>query len=219
MGIVHINSLSEVAGRLQYHIANWKLVTKDQWVWNAVEGYRIDLISEIKMPSPHTFNQDHFALIQQEVKELINKAEVSEVLNTQTQMVFYSNLFLVLKKTGASDQSGRCLKEELITARDLSRLLDKMNAGTQVIPPAPLFYRHLQISLSQALDFSFQNYETNIILSQDCKEELSWWIANMRKWNGKTLFKKEINLTIKSDASLTGWGAVCSHQRTRGSWS
>ena len=54
MGIVHINSLSEVAGRLQYHIANWKLVTKDQWVWNAVEGYRIDLISEIKMPSPHT---------------------------------------------------------------------------------------------------------------------------------------------------------------------
>ena len=31
---------------------------------------------------------DHFALLQQEVKELINKAEVSEVLNTQTQMVF-----------------------------------------------------------------------------------------------------------------------------------
>ena len=41
----------------------------------------------------------------------------------------------------------------------------------------------------------------------------------MRKWNGKTLFKKEIDLTIESDASLTGWGAVCSHQRTGGPWS
>lgn len=30
MGIVHINSLNKVAGRLQHHIANWKLVTKDQ---------------------------------------------------------------------------------------------------------------------------------------------------------------------------------------------
>ena len=396
MGIVHINSLSKVAGRLQHHISNWKLVTKDQWVWSAVEGYHIDLISEplqIKLPTPPTFNQDQFALIQQEVKELVNKGAVSEVLNPQAQMGFYSNLFLVPKKDGGQrpvinlkalnefvqmqhfkmegihtlkelvrpgdwlakldlkdayftipihqnhrkflrflfqektyefnclpfglssapwvftktlkpvsallrqlgvrmivyiddillladsrelleDQvsglvylleclgflinmkksllqpsqsieflgimvdtltmelklpgeklkkiraeAGRCLREESITARALSRLLGKMNAATQVIPPAPLFYRHLQMSLSQALDFSSQNYETNIMLSRDCKEELSWWIANMRKWNGKTLLQKEIDLTIESDASLTGWGAVCSYQRTGGPWS
>ena len=88
-----------------------------------------------------------------------------------------------------------------------------MNAATHVIPPAPLFYRHLQMSLSWALKSSFQNYETNVILSQDCIEELSWWVTNMGRWNGKALLKKEFNLKIDSgyDASLTGWGLVCSH--------
>ena len=41
----------------------------------------------------------------------------------------------------------------------------------------------------------------------------------MNRWNGKTIIKREIDMIIESDASLEGWGAVCSHQRTRGPWS
>ena len=40
----------------------------------------------------------------------------------------------------------------------------------------------------------------------------------MGNWNGKTLIKREIDLTIESDASLTGWGAACQGQRTGGPW-
>ena len=41
----------------------------------------------------------------------------------------------------------------------------------------------------------------------------------MINWNGKSLLKKEVDLTIDSDASLTGWGATCQGQRTGGPWS
>ena len=54
------------------------------------------------------------------------------------------------------------LGAEPLTARGLSRLLGKMNAASQVIPPAPLLYCHLQRVLSQALECGGQNYKTTL---------------------------------------------------------
>ena len=41
-------------------------------------------------------------------------------------------------------EAGHLLKEECFTARTLSRLLGKMNATSQVIPPAPLSIAHFK---------------------------------------------------------------------------
>ena len=46
-----------------------------------------------------------------------------------------------------------------------------------------------------------------------------WWDTHMINWNGKSLLKKEVDVTIDSDASLTGWGATSQNQRTGGPWS
>ena len=35
-----------------------------------------------------------------------------------------------------------------------------------------------------------------------------WWDTHMINWNGKSLLKKEVDMIIDSDASLTGWGAT-----------
>ena len=109
--------------------------------------------------------------------------------------------------------------EESVSARALARLIGKMNATKQVIPPAPLFYRHLQRDLSGALNRTHQNYDAQLTLSRDSLEELDWWDTHMTRWNGKSVLKKDIDLVIDSDASLTGWGAVCQDQRTGGPWS
>ena len=103
---------------------------------------------------------------------------------------------------------------EPLTARILSRLIGKMNAASQVVPPAPLFYHHLQRALSQALELGNQSYETRATLPEEAKEELHWWITEMSRWNGKTLIKTDIDVTITSDASLWGWGATNGTQRT-----
>ena len=66
------------------------------------------------------------------------------------------------------------LKQQRISARDLSRLVGKMNATTQVIPPAPLFYRK---DLANCLGQSSQDYEATLSLSSNNREdpELTWW--------------------------------------------
>ena len=91
-----------------------------------------------------------------------------------------------------------------ISAWALSRLIGKMNAANQVIPPASLFYRHLQMDLARALRAADQDYEIILTLSPESGEELIWWGSQRIKWNGKTVLLAEPNLTIESDASNQG---------------
>ena len=116
-------------------------------------------------------------------------------------------------------ESRQILEAELVTARTLSRLIGKMNATNQVIPPAPLFYRSLQMDLTMALRRVDRDYETHLNLSPDSREELIWWDTQMIKWNGRTVLATEPDLTIESDASSQGWGASCQGTSTGGPWS
>ena len=114
-------------------------------------------------------------------------------------------------------ESRQILEVELVTARTLSRLIGKMNATNQVIPPAPLFYRSLQMDLTMALRRADQDYETHLNLSPDSREELIWWDTQMIKWNGRTVLATEPDLTIESDASSISnlWLHRCNHRLTR----
>ena len=78
----------------------------------------------------------------------------------------------VLKIKKIRAESRQLLEAEHITARALSRLIGKMNAMNPVIPPAPLFYRNLQMDLAVALRQGNHDYETNLVLSPDSMEEL-----------------------------------------------
>ena len=105
------------------------------------------------------------------------------------------------------------------SARLLSHFLGKLNAATQAVAPAPLFFRYLQQDLQSALAHGNQDYETLLSPSCQAKEELVWWQENLSKWNGKPLRQEPGQMVIQSDASLSGWGAVCRGTRTRGAWS
>uniref|UniRef100_A0A1X7TWZ5 Reverse transcriptase domain-containing protein n=1 Tax=Amphimedon queenslandica TaxID=400682 RepID=A0A1X7TWZ5_AMPQE len=94
-------------------------------------------------------------------------------------------------------ESQQLLEAELVTACTLSRLIGKMNATNQVIPPAPLFYRSLQMDLTEALRDASQDYEAELTLSPDSREELIWWDTQMIKWNGKTVLATEPDLIIE----------------------
>ena len=396
LGIVQRQSQGKVAGRLQYYLSNWKLVTKDRWIWDTITGYKIAFVrtpTQTRAPPPIIMGREETKLVQEELDSLIQKGAVVEP-HLALDGGFVSNIFLVPKKDGGQrpvvnlkalnqfvqtdhfkmeglhtvkqlvrpgdwlikidlkdayfaipihhtqtqflrfqfrgktyefrclpfglssaplvftktlkpvvallrelgvrcviyiddilvmaessamlrDQSagvlyllealgftinyeksiieptqeleylgvvlnttamelrlpGEKLKKirleagkiaqgaEPLTARVLARLIGKMNAASQVIPPAPLFYRHLQRALSQALERGNQSYETQLTLSEECREELQWWMTKMSKWNGRTLVKSEFDMTITSDASLWGWGATNGTRKTGGPWS
>ena len=59
-------------------------------------------------------------------------------------------------------ESRALLREEQVSGRALARLVGKMNATSQVIPPAPLFYRHLQMALSATLNQHSQCYKAQV---------------------------------------------------------
>uniref|UniRef100_A0A1X7TZ51 Uncharacterized protein n=1 Tax=Amphimedon queenslandica TaxID=400682 RepID=A0A1X7TZ51_AMPQE len=94
-----------------------------------------------------------------------------------------------------------------------------MNATNQVIPPAPLFYRSLQMDLTVALRDASQDYKAELTLSPDSREELIWWDSQMIKWNGKTVLATEPDLIIESDASSKAWGVSSQGTSAGGPWS
>ena len=85
-------------------------------------------------------------------------------------------------------------------------------------PPPPLFFKHLQFCLHVALE-PLQDYSKPCPLTEEAKEELTWWIAHPNSWNGKMIIRGEPDITIQKDASKTGWGARCGNLQTDGPWS
>ena len=98
------------------------------------------------------------------------------------------------------------LRQSSISARKVAQFIGKHNAAAQAVLPAPLFYRHLQRDLQEALARGNQSYESSLQLSQASREEIQWWQEHLTHWNGRTLLKHRQQLVIQSDASLTGWG-------------
>ena len=105
------------------------------------------------------------------------------------------------------------------TACHLVQITGKLNAASQAVLPAPLFYHSLQGDLQRGLGNNNQSYNALLSLSPLAKEELSWWQEMLGRWNGKALLHQQESVIIRSDASLKSWGAVCNGIRTGGPWS
>ena len=118
-----------------------------------------------------------------------------------------------LKRTRAEAQHLQTANNP--TAQMLSWFLGKLNAATNAIPPAPLFYRNLQKSLTRG----GQNHSTRVHLNPEAQEEFQWWEEHLSRWNGRSLITHKPALTMDTDVSLRGWGAVCQGIRTGGPWS
>ena len=123
------------------------------------------------------------------------------------------------KIKGIQTDTKKILITQAVSALELSRLLGKLNSTTQAIPAAPLFYRNLQDALKKTLEHSQQNYSAAVSLSPEAREELQWWVDHFTNWNGRSLISRKVQLTLETDASLTGWGATCEGTRTGGPWS
>ena len=105
-----------------------------------------------------------------------------------------------------------------VSVRDLSQLIGTFTASIQAIFLAPLHYRHLQHLKHQALAQG-NGYDATIAWSHEAKEELRWWAAHLDAWNGRALLHPPPDIVLETDASKTGWGAVCQGVQTGGLWS
>ena len=80
------------------------------------------------------------------------------------------------------------LRREYASARNLAQLLGKMSAAVLAIHPAPLHYRELQNLKHRAM--RSKDYDSEIEISPETKQDLIWWINNLDQWNRKKLVPK-----------------------------
>ena len=104
-----------------------------------------------------------------------------------------------------------------ISVRELSGLIGKLTASVQAILPAPLHYRHLQNPKHKAL-VQFGYFDATTPLSTEAKDELQWWPAHLNAWSGRALLRPSPDVIIETDASRSGWRAVCQGVTTWGVW-
>lgn len=103
------------------------------------------------------------------------------------------------------------------TKRVLASVVGTLHSCAIAVCPAPLYYRNLQFQLNKDIG---DDWEKIIYLNQGSLEDLTWWTTNIPKWNGAPWRRPAPTMTIKTDASMEGWGAVLSPgAEAQGYWS
>ena len=109
------------------------------------------------------------------------------------------------------------LESTTVSVRKPPALIGNLTASIQAVLPAPLHYRSLQcvknLKIKETLD-----YELVVQVTQEAKVDLKWWLDHLVKWNGRSRLAPHWEMTIQTDASCKGWGAVCNNVRIGGPW-
>lgn len=101
LGMHPPRAITLLAGRTQEHLENWKLLTLDQGILEAVTGYKLEFVGKPRqthIPLSRA-NARETELMNQEIQKLLDKGAIQQVTESSAEG-FYSRIFLVPKKGG-----------------------------------------------------------------------------------------------------------------------
>ena len=80
------------------------------------------------------------------------------------------------------------------------------------------FYQHeSSFDILTGVNISFTgSYSGHVTLGNVAREELLWWMENLKLCNGRKIQQREPHMIIKTDASTKGCGAYCKGVSTGG---
>lgn len=116
-------------------------------------------------------------------------------------------------------EASQILKSETWPMRKLAATIGLMNSVCKAVKIGRLMTRFMYADVRKALlpENCWDNRRVKI--SEETKEELQWWIENLEQFNGKPLIAQTYSKQLWTDASGTGWGAVCEERVAQGVWS
>ena len=122
-----------------------------------------------------------------------------------------------------SEKSNRMLHQASVSVREIARFVGKTTATIRAIPLAPLHYRALQMQMNSVLPLNYtqeeilDKYNTILSLNLASRENLEWWVALTTAPVGAPVCPPDPSITVHSDTSNQGWGAVLNgHSHTGG---
>ena len=216
------------AGRLQHYIRNWKKITNDPSILGIVKGWEINFKEtpfQRRKPQRINMNAEEKSLVSSEINGMLEKGAIQRVYPCEQQML--SNIFLKEKKNGSfrpiinlrrtNSFIPYQLNSNEISLQRLSSLIGKLLATAPAMTPARLQTRYLMMWHIQELRKP-ATYSTMTQLNDLSREELKWWIENLKINKGNSIQTRQPDIIIQTDAALTGWGAHCQGNKTGGPW-
>ncbi|CAB4002709.1 Hypothetical predicted protein, partial [Paramuricea clavata] len=94
-----------------------------------------------------------------------------------------------------------------ISIRQVAKIIGYLVSTLPGVQYGALYYRYLEMDKVSALKISKGNFDAPMTISKDGLVELRWWVNHIDE-SFNYLMIPPIDITIYSDASLQGWGAV-----------
>ena len=137
-------------------------------------------------------------------------------------LVLDSNLLravLTLRRTVVlMDSFSQLTVNKHITVKCGRRLLGLMAAASQVVPLGLLHMRPLQRWLARHKVSPHEDGLRAIPVSSTCLPAVAWWTTSLGRREGVQLGPVCSRVTITTDASEAGWGALWENHPARGQW-
>lgn len=104
-----------------------------------------------------------------------------------------------------------------VSIRDVAQLIGFMVSNFPAVENGQLHYRSLEAEKTQALKTNAGNFDAVMCVSDVAKDDIQWWLGNVPNAKRK-ISHGPITHTLRTDASLEGWGAVLEGTATGGRW-
>ena len=100
------------------------------------------------------------------------------------------------------------LLQKTAIIRSVLQVIGFLVSSFPAVEFAEMHYRHLELDKICALRANKGIFDSIMTLSAQSKTELTWWIDNVLTVS-KPISHGNPDLTLTTDASNLGWGAIC----------
>lgn len=109
-------------------------------------------------------------------------------------------------------------KKPIVRIRDFAKLIGTLSSACPAIAYGWVYTKRLERAKYLALVKANDNYDAKMLLDPILQDDFSWWSQisnrNINRFHDGHFYRE-----IFTDSSLTGWGAACDGEVTRGHWS
>ncbi|XP_044179907.1 uncharacterized protein LOC114968520 [Acropora millepora] len=104
-----------------------------------------------------------------------------------------------------------------VKIREVANVIGHLISSLPGVKYGALYYRNFEMNKVAALKLTKGNFEETMCISHNGISELNWWLCNLDS-SFNTIRCPPVDVTLYSDASLQGWGAVINKKSTGGMW-
>lgn len=120
------------------------------------------------------------------------------------------------KKLRIKEKSKKLIKTKVCTIRKFAEFIGLLTSACPAVQYGWLYTKLFEREKFLALNYS-EDYNKYMKIPSYLRDDLEWWVNNIM-YSSCPIRSNDYAREIFTDASLTGWGAVCNNETASGNW-